>query len=274
MMREIIVGIDFSNGSLAALRLACDIANRVHADVRMIWVKKKFADEESAEKQLKKLAEEYGHKLKETKIDFVIREGKVFRAISTLALEDGADLVVVGTHGEGGFEEKFAGGNTYKTAVDSPVPVLMVRENFNFDKPLERLVMPIDSSVNTRQKVPWTIAFAKMFPHCKIHVLGIFSTKIKSIRFEVQRYVQSVEKLLKKADIPYVVDFVEKENLTIGTIEYSQKINADLIVIMSEQEKTLSNMFFFGPFAQQMINQSPVPVLVIQPVEINASVAK
>lgn len=273
-MREIIVGIDFSNGSLTALRLACDIANRVHANVRMIWVKKKFADEEAARKQLQCLADEYSKKLKNTNIDYVLREGKVFVAISALVREDGADLVVIGTHGEGGFEEKFAGGNTYKIAVDSPAPVLMVRENFNFDKPLERLVMPIDSSASTRQKVPWTIAFAKMFPDCKIHVLGIFSTKIKSIRFEVQRYVQSVEKLLKKDEMPYVVDFVENENLTIGAIEYAQKTDADLIVIMSEQEKTLSNMFFFGPFAQQMINQSPVPVLVIQPVEINSSVAK
>lgn len=78
----------------------------------------------------------------------------------------------------------------------------------------------------------------------------------------------SVERLLDKEKMDYVTDYVDAENTTLSTIEYAEKINADLIVIMTEQEKTLSNIFL-GPYAQQMINQSPIPVLAVSVKQIN-----
>ncbi len=51
-------------------------------------------------------------------------------------------------------------------------------------------------------------------------------------------------------------------NITNVTIAYAEKINADLIVIMTEQEPQIGS-FFLGKFAQQMVNNSPVPVLVV-----------
>ena len=78
----------------------------------------------------------------------------------------------------------------------------------------------------------------------------------------------SVERLLDKEKMDYVTDYVDAENTTLSTIEYAEKLNADLIVIMTEQEKTLSNIFL-GPYAQQMINQSPIPVLAVSVKQIN-----
>jgi nucleotide-binding universal stress UspA family protein len=37
---------------------------------------------------------------------------------------------------------------------------------------------------------------------------------------------------------------------------------ADLIVIMTEQEPQLGS-FFLGKFAQQMVNNSPIPVICV-----------
>jgi nucleotide-binding universal stress UspA family protein len=88
----------------------------------------------------------------------------------------------------------------------------------------------------------------------------LLSSTSKSIREIVDKYVVSVENLLKSKNMRYRIDFIEAENTTLSTIEYATKHNADLIVIMSEQEKTLSNIFL-GPYAQQMINNSHIPVL-------------
>jgi len=44
------------------------------------------------------------------------------------------------------------------------------------------------------------------------------------------------------------------------TIDHAQKVGADLIVIMTEQETAISNIFV-GPYAEQMIHKSRIPVL-------------
>jgi hypothetical protein len=43
-----------------------------------------------------------------------------------------------------------------------------------------------------------------------------------------------------------------------------------MISIMTEQEKSTSNLWL-GPYAQQMVHHSPIPVLSIHAAEINIS---
>jgi nucleotide-binding universal stress UspA family protein len=47
-------------------------------------------------------------------------------------------------------------------------------------------------------------------------------------------------------------------------VKYSQQINADVIVIMTDQDAELSG-FFLGPFSQQVIHLSKVPVIAVKP---------
>ena len=108
---------------------------------------------------------------------------------------------------------------------------------------------------------------AKYFD-AEIHVVGLYTTTLKAIRRKVETYVTQVEKYMDENHVKHVTSFLDADNSTTTTIEYSQQVNADLIVIMTEQEKTAAN-FWLGPYAQQMVNNSPIPVLSIQPVEIN-----
>jgi hypothetical protein len=62
-----------------------------------------------------------------------------------------------------------------------------------------------------------------------------------------------------------VRDKIISNNISKDTIDYALKIGADLITIMTEQE-TPANILL-GVHAQQMVNQSPVPILSIHPVE-------
>ena len=58
------------------------------------------------------------------------------------------------------------------------------------------------------------------------------------------------------------------KNRATATINYSQKIGADLLVIMSDQDAELSG-FFLGQYTLQVIHHSKVPVIAITP-EINS----
>lgn len=271
MMSQIIVGIDFSNSSMVALKLAVDIANRTGADILLAWVETKEIDKEQAQKELHDLATTYTPKLNGKKISYIVCKGRVYQAMANLAKTEKPDLIVIGAHGRGGFDEKYAGQNTFKIVTECETPVLIIRETFNFDKHLDKIVLPIDSSRDTRQKVPWTIEFAKMFPQSNIAVLGVQTTRVQTVRNEVVGYVKSVETFLDKHKLPHTVEYVDAENITTATIEYSNSINADLIVVMTEQEKTISNLLFLGPYSQQMINLSPVPVLIVPVVQLHGA---
>ena len=276
-MKEIIVAIDFSKGSLYALELAIDIANKTSANIMMVWVDSETdADSEhsigselrnDAKLHIEKIQKEYQPKLVNSTLSFKLRKGRVYSEIANQAKYNDADLIIAGTHGASGFEKMWMGSNAFRIVTYAPCPVMTIRYGFNFNKKLEKILLPIDSSADTRQKVPFACRMAKYFD-AEIHILGLYTTTLKAIRRKVDTYVEQVEKYMGENNVKYITSFQEADNTTTKTIEYSQQINADLNVIMTEQEKTAAN-FWLGPYAQQMVNNSPVPVLSIQPVEIN-----
>jgi nucleotide-binding universal stress UspA family protein len=54
------------------------------------------------------------------------------------------------------------------------------------------------------------------------------------------------------------------DKLSHAVIAYAEKINADLVMIMTQQEKDIKE-FFIGSHAREVINLSDIPVLSVQP---------
>ncbi|MDD2288797.1 MAG: universal stress protein, partial [Bacteroidales bacterium] len=84
-MSQIIVGVDFSNSSLTALRLAIDVANRTGANVLIAWVKTKDINVEDAQEALQHIVNENEKKLNGKKLSYEILEGRVYQAFTSLA---------------------------------------------------------------------------------------------------------------------------------------------------------------------------------------------
>lgn len=270
-MKTIIVAIDFSKCSVHALDYAIEIANRIKSNILMVWVDNTKSDETvytasmSSRKEIAEnfdeLIDEHAHLLKEGEITYKIRKGKVHHEIANQAKYSDAMLVVAGTHGVAGFEEFWIGSNAYRIVTTSPCPVITIRADYNFKKEIKKIVVPIDSSLETRQKLPFSTKIAKYY-NSEIHVVSLYSTTIKAVRHKVDNYTLQVKKYLEEEEIKFHLETVDAENVTNSTINYAKEINADIIAIMTEQETTTSNLFL-GAYAQQMVNHSPIPVLSI-----------
>lgn len=272
IMSNIIVGFDFSSGSAHAVDLAIDIANRARIDLRLVYVKEKDQDEAPIREEIERRNAAVAPLLQGIKMTYVIREGKASRELVSQAEEDNAQLIVVGTHGMSGFEKHYIGRNAYRTIAESPVPVLSLREDYSYAKELHRIIVPIDSSADTRQKVTFAAKLAQIYGS-ELHILGLYTSESATIRGIVDGYVNMVDTYLSKANIKHVCKRVSvPKNLTVTTLEYADEVDADLIVIMTEQEPNLTSLFL-GNYAQQMLTLSKRPVLSIRPKEIN-SVAK
>ncbi|MBY0497446.1 MAG: universal stress protein [Cyanobacteria bacterium] len=64
--------------------------------------------------------------LRDSSPEIVVTAGDTAKEIVRLADKTGADLLVMGTHGRGGFEHRF-GSTTHRIVREAPCPVLTLR---------------------------------------------------------------------------------------------------------------------------------------------------
>ena len=274
-MKSFLVAIDFSNCSVNALLNAAQLAYITNSRLEMVWVnnpEKSSVNVESGAStglidemniQFKRLTDELQAKYNGLQVDYLIREGKVYKEVGSQALESESWLIVAGTHGRSGFEKFWIGSNVYRIITTAPCPVLTVRAGVSISDQMNTIILPIDSTPETREKVTITAEIARA-TKAKVIVLKLYSSKIKEVIHVVDAYANQVADFLRAEQVEVEMDESITSNLTDTTIEYAKMAKADLIVIMTEQEKKAAN-FLLGNFAQQMINHSPVPVLSVRP---------
>jgi nucleotide-binding universal stress UspA family protein len=123
--------------------------------------------------------------------------------------------------------------------------------------------MPIDNSGTSRQKVPLVIAIAKQYKSV-VHIAGLMTVTDVDLqrRFEVK--VHQVKDYIEEHEVAHTVKIFKGENPTTTLTDYSTQINADLMVIMTDQE---GSGMFMGSAAQQLVNHSSIPIMSIRPDE-------
>ncbi len=269
-MKTIIFPLDFSNGSPDGLNMALILAQKTGANVQMIRVIGKNIDNNNellekenqlAELKLEEILQKYkdGGNVNCT-MYYTIKEDKIFSEITDIADKFEDSVIVLSTHGESGLEEFFIGGNAYKIISHSKNPVITVRKS-RISSHIDKIVLPLDITFETCEKVPYTVALAKLFCS-KIHLITISSPHLKSIPSKLYKYTEQVCSYFWDHDIKYNVEHLQGGNFTDVILDYSESVNADLISIMTQQEMSVSNLFL-GTYAHQMINKSKIPVLSI-----------
>lgn len=272
-MKKIIVAIDFSTCSMHALEYSIMLSRVTNANIKMIWVDNQSSTDvffTTAEKELRQekrkyfeeIIKEYEGQLSTTKLDYKLRKGKVFNEIATQAKIDNAFLIVSGTHGVSGFEEYWIGSNAYRIVTNAPCPVITIRQNFEYGKGISKIVFPIDSTPDSMQKLAYVAMLANLFKS-QINILAIYPELIAALKRKVDSNTQIAVQYLEENKVNFAVESIMSDDITMTIINYSQKQNADLIAIMTEQGVTKANVFL-GPNAQQLVNNSPIPLLNIR----------
>lgn len=272
-MKSIIVGTDFSQGSFVALELAIDIANQLRCDIKLLWAKREklLMSEEQlstmtnlAEEKLKQLCDLHQSKMLYGKIKWEICSGKVGAVIARQARHENAPMIVIGTNGASGFEKYWMGSTAVRIVQEAPVPVLTIREGFDFHKGLERIVVPIRVNLNSRQKVAPAATMAKIFGS-EVHILGLIDAPSQAA--QLRTYITQTAEYLANEGIKYSATVKKYSNYSDAVLSYADSIHADLVVINTEQDRLISQ-FFLGTNAQQIVHNSQIPVLCVHPADI------
>jgi len=274
-MKHIIVPIDFSKESINGLRLAIVFANKFISEIQMVYVQKYPSelgrvgfDEEhlKATHEFEKLIKEYTPKLTDgATLGYIVKKGKIYREVVNQSQAFDDTIIVCSTHGASGFEEFFIGSNAFRIISATDCPVVTIRHG-SMPREIDKIVMPIDISADTRQKVPITAEVAKAF-NAEVHVVAVSTMQNEDIENRLSAYTKQVTDYLKDNKVAYKTASLKGDNITDITIEYALDINADIISMMTEQVQSFSN-FVLGSYAQQMLSKSPIPVLTVTPREI------
>lgn len=268
-MRKIVVPVDFSISSVKAVENAVTIARRVSGEIGIIHVNKVnsfasiFGGHKTemnvgvVEKNMEKLVS--GIDFKGIPYTTTLRTGSVAKEVGAYAEEAGAFLLAIGTEPTPkSASATWASAELYKIITSAPCPVLsMPLSDRVFD--IKKIVVPIDTTITTRHKVPFSAELANFF-RAEIFVLGTCVDESPEFVSKLEGYCYQVRKFLNQANVPNEFEFVVGNNIGKMCIDYAIKINADLISIMTEQEPRIVGGFK-GTLAEQLVHLSPVPTL-------------
>ena len=142
-MSKILVPLDFSELSKAALPWACFLARSFDAEVILVNVTEVFPMEhllgrelmnhaftplmKDAEINLQRMAEDLPTSVG-TKPSVAVRAGIPYKEICHVAQSVGVDLIVLTTHGYTGFKHMWLGSTAERVVRSARCPVLVVRQ--------------------------------------------------------------------------------------------------------------------------------------------------
>ncbi len=253
-IENILVPFVNSPSAIGALKTAISLSKIHNAKLHVIHV----VTEKSNEDVLDKIKEICT--AENAVFTFVERSGNIHKEITKAEKEIGADLIVMGAYGRTGWQEFWVGSNAFKVISTSNCPVLTLQNDVGSFTGFNKIMLPLDDSDETRQKVNWVINMAKGFD---AEVLIFNTTKVRGeeTRLKLARYAQQIEELVQKDGIKTSFDESYGNNIADDCIKFAQLHNCDLITIMTETEHT--NSYFMGTYAQQLVSKSPIPVLTI-----------
>ncbi|NND93859.1 MAG: universal stress protein [Flavobacteriales bacterium] len=252
--KHILIPFDNSESARVALRTAVNLAQVFDARLTLVVVN---ADDDM-ERKAKKIIEKI-HRRTNKEVLYLRPSGRVFVEVVDAAKAVGADLIIMGTHGTNGVQDFFIGSNAYRVVSTSPIPVMTMRDSFEKNK-FDRIVIPMDDSSESRQKMPMVKQVANYF-NSKVYVLATSKWDDADVRKRVIRYSEQAVEMLEENEIEAEMSSAFGGNIANSTMDYADEVKADLIIAMSETEPSAG--FFMGANAQRLVNRCEVPVLTV-----------
>ncbi len=279
--KKILVPIDFEEQSLIALNQACNLAKVISADITLLHVieetggvlsrllSKQQHEEfkKEAEKELNKLAKD-NEKNSKIKFTTLVARGTVYEKINEIAEMLNATFIVMGCNGaKKGLKKRFIGSNALRVVREARTPVISIKGKHH-RAGCKNIVLPLDLTKETKEKVNHAIDFSNLYGGATIRVVSVLFTADEFVVNRLTRQLGQVKTFIEKAGIECTAEIIKgtkgEESLAQSIIDYANKVEGDLLMIMTQQEMDFTK-YFIGSTAQEIINNSDIPVLSVIP---------
>jgi len=263
-----LVPTDFSEVCTNAAHRAASLAKDFSYKVVLLHVidkntigelKKEGKGPEWVDERLRELADNLTREYV-IRVETIAREGDIFSTIADVGDDLKASLIFLGTHGKVGMQ-KITGSFALKVVLSSELPTIVIQKR-PFGSGLAKIVMPITSNAGPWSKTKWAAAIAKEF-NSTIEIFHIPGDDMDDVITMITNHFQV-------NDVKFKVKSADKSgNFTKQVLDYATAENADMILIMTNPDKSLKT-YLLGSYDEDIIfNPSQIPVMCINPRDFN-----
>jgi len=268
MAETILVPTDFSDVAYFAIDHAIEIAANFDRKIVLLHVVGKKVLGTPKEIILKKkltVTIEWIKSKVSVDVSYIIEEGSIFTTISTVADRLRSEFIVIGIHGKKGVQH-IMGSHAYEVVCSSNVPVLLVKKYHAHDG-YRNIVLPIDFTSESTQKVIYSVKFAKFFG-AKIHVFGYLDKDNTALVIKKKALLKKVSDLFTPlgAEVSTKLCIDPEKGFADAIIDYSAEIDADLIMIVAEKNGGIPDIFGQNT-TELLIDKADTPILTVMPTE-------
>lgn len=274
-MKTIIVPVDFSKYSENALKVAAQLARKENATivtVHMLGLSDANLIKEGNGmegmfliKLTQKRFEEFLDKdyLEGITIHQTVKNYKIFSELDDVAKEHQADLIVMGSHGSSGLQEVFVGSNTEKVVRTASVPVLVIKNEYDFTS--TTAVFACDYKLESLEVFKKAI---RLFEALGIHVKLVYINlpgenyrSTKQIELQIVDFLVHLDK--ENTILPEDIMIYSDYSVEQGVFNYAKKVNAGVIGIPTHGRRGLAH-YFSGSISEDIVNHSQIPVITFK----------
>ncbi|HSF18818.1 MAG TPA: universal stress protein [Vicinamibacteria bacterium] len=202
----------------------------------------------------------------------VERNPSAYEAIKDKIEEWEPDVVVMGTHGRSGVDRWIVGSVAEKIVRHAPVPVVTVRSDAKPVSKIDKILVPVDFSDNSRRAVAAAAqlkgtkgslgllhvvlnpAFAGLHPEEYIRVFGVDPSLPDRLRDRMKDWMEGQ---------PFEADVREADDVADCILQATREKKPDLVV-MGTRGLTGLDYFLMGSVAEKVVRFSPVAVLCVK----------
>jgi nucleotide-binding universal stress UspA family protein len=286
MFANILVPIDGSAESNAALPFARTVAHETGASITLLRVLRPAevaSNREAATvaaNTLKHTAAESGSA--GVTFETVVREGDdVADEILEQSRAQGAELIIMRTHGRVGLERAILGSVTQRVLADSGVPVMLVRPDEREIGQIQKLLVPIDGSPGGAVALGTAVALAQE-TGASITVLEVAvpmptwayaGDPFGAVAYydpawdeeslaAAKAYVGGIVARMQRAGLAVEGQARQERDVADTIVNVAEQVKADLIV-MSTQALTGPARALLGSVADAVVRTAHSPVLLV-----------
>lgn len=274
-MDNILCPIDFSPYSINALEYAANLLKVRTGNLTLIHV---FSEDEIIQflsnqdspdktKNLKDFATEklsiLTSEIKKTfnlNCDYILSVGDVNEAIHKYASKNDIDYVVMGTQGNGYNKETVIGSRTMRTVESSPVPVMTVPIQAQFNN-LQSVVYASDYSKHDKLTLQRLVSFIYLFKS-RIKVVHVSNSKSQMSEHNYAAFKEELSTFLGYDKISYFLKEYKKD-ISQGIEEFVNEQGGELLVLLKRKRNFFESLLS-SSVSTEVSYFSSHPLLIFQ----------
>ena len=192
-------------------------------------------------------------------LEIIIQNYKIFSEVNSVAKEQNADLIVMGSHGASGLRTFFVGSNTEKVVRTADIPVLVIKKRHQSFQ-IKTVLFACDLKPENSHVYHKVAEYANS-TSAKLHVIYVNTNGINFLsNSQLEEKITKFSSLIKEKPL---IKIYNDYSVELGIFNYARSINANLVAIPTHGRRGLSH-FFMGSIGESLANQANLPIMTIK----------